>query len=102
MAFGQNRPLEFIRRHSADRYDRLIPFIPHVLNSEGYPNLDAEMEEWCRHWSVGNKDFQSEKSVYCIDRFNALKKEVIKRGYDPEKLQCWSSYVAEMNADHGY
>ena len=56
MAFGQNRPLEFIRRHSADRYDRLIPFIPHVLNSEAYPNLDAEMEET---YSIFNLDASS-------------------------------------------
>ena len=100
--FGNNRPLEFIRRHSADRYDRLIPFIPHVLNKEGFPSLDDEMEEWLRHWSVGNKEFQTEKSLYCLDRFNALKKEVIKRGYDHEKLKCWPRYLDELNADHGY
>ena len=99
MAFGQNRPLEFLARHSATRYDRLIPFIPHVLNSEGFPNLDSEMDEWCIHWIEGIKDFQAEKTVYCIDRFNALKKEVIKRGYDPEKLQCWYRYEQEMNRD---
>ena len=79
--FGRNRPLEFISRHSAARYDRLIPFIPYVVNGEGYPNLDDEMQEWCVHWSIGNQEFQSEKSVYCLDRFNALKDEVIKRGY---------------------